>query len=65
MEYFASEGFVPKTLAEIGPKSGSVPGAHIPSFPATLSPASGWCSPAPGGQIPLPKELPVDHVCGP
>ena len=29
MEYLASEGFVPKTLAEIGPKSGSVPGAHI------------------------------------
>ena len=32
MEYLASEGFVPKTLAEIGPKSGSVPGAHIPSL---------------------------------
>ncbi len=29
MEYLASEGFVPKTLAEIGSKSGSVPGAHI------------------------------------
>ena len=29
MEYLASEGFVPKTLAEIGPKSGSIPGAHI------------------------------------
>ena len=26
MEYLASEGFAPKTLAEIGPKSGSVPG---------------------------------------
>ncbi len=33
MEYLASEGFVPKTLAETGPKSGSVPGAHILCFP--------------------------------
>ena len=37
MEYLASEGFVPKTLAEIGPKSGSVPGAHIlPIIPLAL-----------------------------
>ena len=37
MEYLTSEGFVPKTLAEIGPKSGSVPGAHIPSLAEVLS----------------------------
>ena len=30
MEYLASEGFDPKTLAEIGPKSGSIPGVHVP-----------------------------------